>query len=391
MSAEKIGKPRREKGDGCIRKRSDGRWEGRYEYCDGSDGKKKVKYFYGKTKTDVKNKIKKYKDQNEYNGGSNILGSTVKEYMTEWLTNTKRLELKPTSYDRLENTCKHHIFPEIGMLQIGTLTPTDIQKLITKKSEQLSYSSVKKIYEAINAAFTLAVQRDLIAKSPVVGIALPKRMEKTRSDMYFFTEEQIKKIKHEVSKDYSQGKTGTYRLGAAYILLLNTGMRIGEALALEWDDVDFEKRTISITKDLAQIKNRDDGGKNYTYIVQHKPKTNDSIRIINMNDGAKEALEKLKVINGEYKYVLARANGKHTTHRAFDKPFRSIQKRCGISPQVGVHALRHTFASILFKNGIDVKTVSSILGHANTTITYNTYIHLINEQKVDAMKIIDRI
>ncbi len=382
---------RRDKGDGCISQRKNGTWTGRLSIGHTKDGKPKIKAFYGKTESEVKKKMKQYSIDLIKNGHHEIFKETVEEYMSEWLRNTKSLELKPTSYDRLENTCKHHIYPEIGWIQIGSLKPMDIQGLITKKSETLSYSSVKKIYEALNAAFNLAVQRDLIQKSPVVGIALPKRVERKNSDIYFFTDEQIRKIKQEVSREYQRGKTGTYRLGYAYILLLNTGMRIGEALALEWDDIDFERKTISITKDLAQIKNRSEEGNRFVHIIQDKPKTNDSERVININKGALEALQKLKEINGEFKYVLANSKGNHTTHRSFDKPFRAIQKHCGISPQVGVHALRHTFASILFRNGIDVKTVSAILGHANTSITYNTYIHIINEQKAEAMKIIDEI
>lgn len=382
---------RRDKGEGSISQRKDGTWTGRLTIGKTKDGGQKIKAFYGKTENEVKKKMKQYTVDSIKNGYIDISKETVEQYMTNWLENTKRIELKPTSYDRLENTCKHHIFPEIGWLQIATVTPFDIQKLITQKSMTLSYSSVKKIYEAINAAFNLAVQRELIAKSPVVGIALPKNTERRNSDVYFFSEYQIQKIKEEINRDYVKGKTGTYRLGAAFNLLLNTGMRVGEALALEWEDVDFDKRTISITKDLAQIKNRNKDGNNYVYVVQQKPKTKGSVRVINMNSGAMEALQRLKKINGMFKYVLANSTGHHTTHRTFDKAFRSIQKHCGISPQVGVHALRHTFASILFKNGIDVKTVSAILGHASTSITYNTYIHLINEQKVEAMKIIDNI
>lgn len=382
---------RRDKGEGSISQRKDGTWTGRLTIGKTKDGRQKIKAFYGKTESEVKKKMKQYTVDSIKNGHIDISKETVEQYMTDWLENTKRIELKPTSYDRLENTCKHHIFPEIGWLQIATVTPFDIQKLITKKSETLSYSSVKKIYEAINAAFKLAVQRELIAKSPVVGIALPKSAEKRRSDIYFLSDYQIQKIKEEINRDYSRGKTGTYRLGAAFILLLNTGMRLGEALALEWDDVDFEKRTISITKDLAHVKNRTGNGSNYLHVVQQRPKTNDSVRTINLNSGALEALQRLKEVNGKFKYVLANSAGHHTTHRTFDKAFRAIQKHCGISPQVGVHALRHTFASVLFKNGIDVKTVSTILGHSSTSITYNTYIHLINEQKAEAMKIVDSI
>lgn len=168
-------------------------------------------------------------------------------------------------------------------------------------------------------------------------------------------------------------------------------MRAGEALALTWQDIDFNKRTISVNKSVAVVKDRTGGEKKYTTIVQDMPKTKKSIRLITMNNGAYEALTYIKNINGDKKYVLARESGNVGTPRLLDKAFRLILKHCDITPSTGVHSLRHTFASILFKNGVDVKTVSELLGHSSTTITYNTYIHLIQEQKAQAVKIIDAI
>lgn len=381
---------KREYGSGGIYQINDNKWVARISLGKYPDGRRKVKALYGNSESEVKRKMKAYKNDAKSFTPAEVKKKSLEEFMRYWLEGTKKNTLKSSSYDRLENTCVHQIFPYLGWMPLTSITPDEIQMFINQRSNELSYSSVKKVYEALNAAFRLAVDRQYIPRTPMVGITLPKP-DRNQSDIYFFQEEQIKKIKAEALSLYSTGKP-RYRLGYAYILLLNTGMRIGEALALEWSDINFEKRTISITKTLTQVKSRDGSeGKNYISVIENTPKTKNSIRVISMNDNAYEALRKLQEINGKHKFVLANTSGGTTSHRTFDKPFRTIQKNCGISPQVGVHALRHTFASILFRNGVDVKTVSTLLGHSGTAITYNTYIHIINEQQAEALKIVDNI
>ena len=89
--------------------------------------------------------------------------------------------------------------------------------------------------------------------------------------------------------------------------------------------------------------------------------------------------------------MFANDKGERVTHSSINKMFRKIQEKCGIKPTLGPHAARHTFATVLFRNGVDVKTVSTLLGHSSTSITYNIYIHVINEQKADAVKLLDEI
>ena len=382
---------RRDKGEGCISQMANGKWTARLTVGRTAEGKQIIKAFYGKTEKEVKRKLKDYKIELIKNNHLEIKKETIEEYLTDWLLNTKKVTLKPSSFDRLENTCKCQIYPYIGWYQIGSITPSDLQTFINDRAKEQSHSSVKKIYEALNAAFSLAVQREYIVKNPMTGVVLPSNSNDKKQDIHFFTTEQIKLIKSECLAKYSTGKH-RYRLGYAYILLLNTGMRVGEALALEWTDIDFKKRTLSITKSIAQIKNRDSNSDlKYSYMLQETPKTKNSVRTLYLNDNAYESIKELYQITGEYKYVLANSSGEPTTHKTLDRTFRQIQKRCEISPQYGVHTLRHTFASIMFMNGVDVKTVSAILGHSGTNITYNTYIHLIQEQKIDAMKILNNI
>lgn len=366
------------------------KWRGQLIIGKQTNGKDKVKNFYGKTKSEVQKQMRQYQEEIKRFDPENIVKLTLQEYFDDWLVTLKKPMLKPASYDRLERTCDKQIYPYLGTMQFAQITDRELQIFLNNRAEQLSYSSVKKIYECLGAVYKLATARNHIQRNPMITVVLPVKTEEQLSDIHFFNTNEIAKIKAEATRKYSTGKD-VYRLGYAFILLLNTGMRAGEALALTWQDVDFDSRTISITKSVATVTDRSGGKTKYKTIIQDMPKTKKSIRLITINDGALDALEHLKAINGNYTYVLARDKGRLGTHSMLDKAFRLIQKHCGISPTVGVHALRHTFASILFKNGIDVKTVSELLGHSGTTITYNTYIHLIQEQKVKAMKIIDTI
>ena len=365
-------------------------WRGQLIIGKQSNGRDKVKNFYGKTKSEVQKQMKQYQEDAKAFDPENIVKMTLEQYVNDWLTNTKKPVLKPASYDRLERTCQNQIYPALGIMQFAQITDRDLQNFLNKCAENLSYSTVKKVYQTLGSVYKIATAREHIKRNPMLTVVLPVRTEDTLTDVKFFSIDEVTKIKVEATRKYKTGKD-VYRLGYAFILLLNTGMRAGEALALEWDDIDFDRRTINIHKSLASVKNRSGEETKTVQIVQEMPKTKRSIRIINMNNGAYEALQYLKGINGNYKYVLSRKKGKLGSHSMLDKAFRKIQRHCNILPTLGVHSLRHTFASILFKNGIDVKTVSDLLGHSSTTITYNTYIHLIQEQKAQAVKIIDSI
>lgn len=381
----------RQYGTGSIYYMADrNKWRGQLIVGKQANGKDKVKNFYGQNKSDVQKQMRQYQEEAKKFDPENIVKLTLKEYFDDWLETSKKPMLKPASFDRLERTCEKQIFPYLGIMQFAQISDRELQIFLNERATQLSYSSTKKIYECLNAVYKLATARNHIQRNPMLTVILPVKAEDQLSDIRFFTTEEIQLIKTEAVRKYKTGKD-VYRLGYAYILLLNTGMRAGEALALTWQDIDFDKRTISVSKSVAVVKDRTGGEKKYTTIVQDMPKTKKSIRLITMNNGAYEALTYIKNINGDKKYVLARESGNVGTPRLLDKAFRLILKHCDITPSTGVHSLRHTFASILFKNGVDVKTVSELLGHSSTTITYNTYIHLIQEQKAQAVKIIDAI
>lgn len=381
---------RREKGEGSISQRKDGTWTARLNLGLDSDGKRKIKAFYGKTEREVKNKLKEYKKELIKNDFVEVQKTTVKEYMENWLVNVKRGELKPSSYDRLEQTCNYQIFPHIGYMQIHNLTSADIQNLINVLSDKgYSYSSIKKAYNAINSCFTLAYNRGEIRRNPAICISLPNQIKKEESEIIFYEAEEIDLIEKYALEKYKNGKY-KYDNGWYIILLLYTGLRIGEMLALKWENVNLINNTIRVSGNLKAVKNRDKTSDKSYKIIEQSPKTKSGNRIIPLADRAREALEYLSQHRHNDKYVATTKNGKNISARNIDRTFRSIIETAGIDKPAGVHSLRHTFASMLFKRGVDVKTVSEILGHSDVTVTYNIYIHIIDEQKTKAISLLNK-
>jgi integrase len=215
-------------------------------------------------------------------------------------------------------------------------------------------------------------------------------MGKKQSEIKYYINDEVAAICNECVRTYSNGKQ-IYRLGHAIILLIYTGMRIGELLGLQWKDISFNDRTVKIKSAVVTVKNRDKDAKvKYVLLHQESVKTEAGNRIIYLNNKALDALRELEKINGKSNYVMASVNGTIAIPRNITRMLDNVLTRCNL-PCYGVHSLRHTYASMLFRKGVDVKTVSELLGHANVTITYNTYIHLIKEQKQQAVNLLDEI
>lgn len=314
---------------------------------------------------------------------------TVKDYLEYWLYDFKSNELKSSSFDRKEQTIKYQVLPYIGDITLHRLKSEDIQHMINKLKQKYSYSTVKKAYECIKGCLQFAVNKRELSFNVADCVILPKNIQRKKSSIRFFNQEQIQIIEEEAVKCYKNGKR-IYRIGEIIIFLLNVGLRIGEALALEWSDIDFDKKYVKIRKNVVFVKVRDESNSSYNYhiVEQNAPKTKSGNRIVPLNSAALKALKSLYAINGKHKYVFSTSNGNRVYPRNVDRMFRSVLKKCCIKP-TGVHTLRHTFASRLFAKSVDVKTVSELLGHSEVSITYDTYIHLIQEQHVVAVETLE--
>lgn len=354
-------------------------------------GGRKYKRMYCKTEAEAKKKLREFLREKDCGGSQAQSTLSVQDYMNQWLETVKRRTMKPSGYDRLESTCIKQVYPHIGDIQMHGVTSTDIQEMLNDLSCKYSQSVLKKTYDAINSCMRYAVNSNIIDRNPVNGVVVPKSSRESK-EISILSDEEVELLKRECVKPFSRGKRGGYRLGYLCILLLNTGMRVGELSALEWSDVNFKGRSIRISKNASVIKNRD-GDSDFTYVnvIYDNPKTKCSNRTIPINNAAMDALIHIKEITGNCKYVAANQNGDFLKPEAISNTFRTIQKNCGFKKQYGIHALRHTFATSLFRKNVDIKTVSTILGHSSTAITYNIYVHIIESLKVEALSLIDDV
>lgn len=370
-----------------IKKRKDGYYEQKITVS--TNVRRSV---YGATPTEVRRKTKELIAEAARYDISNVKKMTLEAYMIHWLEEVKKPDLKPSSYDRVEQSLKYQIFPAIGHIQINALTSNDVQKMINTIINEKSYSTAKKAYNNLNACMELGVQRGEILKNPVKGVKLPSSKTKERKEITAYTPEEIAAIVEEAKRTYKNGAP-VYRYGYLIILILNTGMREGEPLYLKWKDVDLEKRHIYIHGNVVEVKNREENAESkYVLLEQDTPKTDKSTRYIPLNDNAVDALENLRKIIKDKDRVIATKNHTITSPRKVYKTMECILKKCGITDKENlVHALRHTFATTLIRNGVDIKAVSEILGHEDISTTLNTYHHAIEQQKHSAVMTLNNL
>lgn len=346
-----------------IFKRKDGRWEARYVKEIALDGTKKYGSVYARTYREVK--LKQQLCINEPQTCSNKTNLTINEVMTEWLYESKN-QLKISSYQEYNTIFTNHISERLGELPIKYLT----SKIITDftdslLSEELSRETVNLILIALGTGLTNAKEKYKIA---VPEIHLLKT---SKSQMRVFSEaEQQTLVQHLLLQN------DIFSFGI--LLALYTGIRIGEVCALKWEDI--TENTIHICKTMERLKNTN----GVTEVMILPPKTDSSDRFIPIPAALKTIIEQRRQENC---YVLTRPNGKFTEPRLLQNKFVKFLAECGIE-KVNFHTLRHTFATRCIEAGVDVKTLSELLGHSDVKTTLNRYVHSSFELK---QKSIDKL
>lgn len=386
----KMSRNRKRNGEGSIFQVSKDKWVAKISLGQRPDGKPRIKQFSGKTEAIVKKKLRDFKKSTDFAEKHLPSKYTVRSYFSMWLKEYQYNKLKPTSYDRLESTVMNHILPSLGGLKLEAVTRDHVQMLINKlyKKHNLSYSSVKKVYVALNSCYNHALIDDIVLKNPCVGIVLPSPGDRTKQVAALAIDE-IERLKDEIAKTDDNGEL-RYSYGYAFLLILNTGLRMSEALSLRWDDVDFRGGTITVKKNCVIMKKRDNDGNRtggYRREIQNSTKTSSSNRIIPLNRSAEDALIVLKKGNAT-QYVIVNSKNNPVLPSNFERCFHTILKNAGI-PKYGIHSLRHTFASLLFSKGVEVKIVSQLLGHSTVKITYDTYVHLFENDLKKVTNVLD--
>lgn len=297
------------------------------------------------------------------------------DWLNIWLKNYIRPSAKERTYIRYEQLIRTHIAKKIGGNDVNDLTPIVLQSFVTellnsgnlKTGKELSANFVNMVISVIQNSLKTAHLVGIANEYSANKIKRPKTKEK-QVDCFSVSEQ--KKIENHI---LNGGKDKLFGI----VLCLYTGLRIGELLALTWDDIDFGKGLLFVSKTCYDGND----GENHIRIID-SPKTVNSRRVIPL---PKQILPLLKAVKKRSKceYVIADSD-KPVFVRSYQRTFELLLKKLNI-PHKGFHSLRHTFATRAIECGVDVKTLAELLGHKNATITLNRYAHSLLEHKVDMM------
>lgn len=384
MEEKETTKKRRKKGAGSIMRKANGTYLGRiaisgYEpfSCTGA------------TKKEVERKLEEFKIRTLK---KEVIPQKifVNTYIEKWMETVKRPSLKAASFDRLERTYLTQIKDSrVGRCQLGNITSMDVQGLINEKSRTLSYSSLKKIYELLNGCFEYAVICREMDFNPVRAVQMPKKenLNKKEKQMGVFSKEELTRIENVAAITYQSGEV-RYRHTWFFLLLANTGLRAGEAIALRWDNIDLDKGFIHVKQNASVVKCRD-GKENKYQVVITTVKTKTGNRIVPCNEKALQALRALQDYQKSHHihsdYVDCNDKGELLSQQTLPKILKAILKAADV-PYRSAHSFRHTFATNLIQAGVDVKVVSQLLGHSSVKITYDTYVHMGVDRAIEAVK-----
>ena len=300
----------------------------------------------------------------------------IKELFEMWLEKYAKLTVKIRTFNKYEYVVKSYINPIIGELSLNECNCSVMQdyvcnllRLKSKKNEApLSTNTVYGIVQVLKEGFNLAMDLELITKNPTLKIKLPFVNEK---EVVALTREEQKAI-----EQYCLSKPKTNCIGI--IISLYTGIRLGELLALTWDDIDFDKKLMMIKKTSYSAKIE---GK-YVIVVD-KPKTKKSNRIIPLPDKLVNLLL-IHKMDSTSDHIISTRNNTIVEVRSYQRTFSSILSKCNIK-HYNYHCLRHTFATRGLELGMDIKTLSEILGHSNVSTTLNRYAHSLLDYKIQEM------
>ena len=373
---------KRKAGDGTVRQRKDGRWEGRIVIGYDDNGYPKTKNVLAKTKKECVEKLQKLKAEC---GG--LKPERVRpemsfgDWLTYWYENHSKPKIRPTTQETYESRIRLHIIPEIGGIPLNKLTQNDLQqfygrlkqsgrkRFTDKYGEGLSDRMVRMCHATCRSALEKAVQDGLIRVNPAIGCKLPPKKAR---EMQVLTREELQRFLIQAKfEDYYE----------VFLLDLATGLRRGELMALQWDDLNFKTGVLNVNKQVYDMRGQ---------LQISTPKTKNSVRKIVLPPAVVAVLREYKeTVDSRWMFPSPVKEDRPITPGVVRKRLQFILEHAGCK-HVRFHDLRHTFATLALQNGMDVKTLSAMLGHVSAATTLDIYTHITDDMQRTAAANIDR-
>ncbi len=371
---------RRANGEGTIRKRKDGRWEGFITVGHKEDGKPIYKSVFAKTQKELLPKLRKLIE--DYRGVELTEESkmTVSEWLDRWIKEYAEVELRPSTVKSYQYECKK-ICECIGDKPLRLVTTADCQRMYNKLKKSgrttriekygtgLSDSSIRRLHMMFHEAMDAAQRKRLIARNPTEGTVIPGCNYK---EMQVLNDEQLDIYMAAIERD---------PVWHDFLYVeLTTGLRRGEICGLKWEDFDEKKGTLRVQRSLGNVVNGQSS--------IGDPKTDEGKRKILLPESTYQLLlQRKEKCNSEWMFPSVKYPDRPTAPNAAYHRHKRILKENGL-PSIRFHDLRHTFATHALKNGVDAKTLSGILGHTNASFTLDTYTHVTGDMQFKASEIV---
>ena len=368
---------RRPSGDGMVRKREDGRWEGRIVIGHKENGAPIFHYLSARTQKELLEKLHRCID--EYDGAelTEDCRMTLGEWLEIWLTECAEPSVRPSTFRGYRAYVRDKIAPYLGEKEIRKVTVDDIQNLYRKLKKEggaeggpLSGASVRRIHGVLHQALKVAADRHLIVKNPTDNVTLPKREPSPRT---ILNDEQLERFMEAIRQDR--------RWHDFFYLEITTGLRRGELCGLMWSDFDEKKGTLSIRRTL---HGKEGGG----YYVGDT-KTGTGRRIIKLPPSTVQLLtERKRAAISQWIFPNPIHPEDPVMPNSGYNRMKKLLAEAGL-PRMRFHDLRHTFATHALTSGVDAKTLSGILGHTKASFTLDTYAHVTGDMQRQAAQVMD--
>ena len=371
---------KRPDGDGLVRKRKDGRWEGRIVIGHKEDGTPIYKSVFAKTQKELMPKLHGAIDC--YRGAdlSEQGNVTLSEWIEQWLASYAEPTLRESTVRGYRSDVRHHIKPALGSKMLRSITQRDVQKFYNalgrktyKASDgserQLASATVRGVHMLLHEIMEAAVRSRLIVQNPTDGTVIPKL---NKPPMKILNEEQLDRFVEAI-----RAEPLWYDF---FYTEITTGLRRGEICGLKWCDLDEESRTLKICRSIHSVP----GGA----LEVGNPKTEKGTRTILLPPSTLHVLkERRKTVLTEWIFPSLLEPEKPTAPSAAYHRLKVILNCAGL-PDIRFHDLRHTFATHAMRSGVDAKTLSGILGYANASFTLDTYTHVTTDMQKNALVIV---
>lgn len=387
---------KRGNGEGCISKTSKGYWEARITDGYNPNGSQHFKTFGGKSRAIVSQKLKEFIANRDKFNPEIVVNYTVKEWMIIWYESYVVDNVRTSTRVSYEGIINNHLIPNIGHIKLLKLKKTDIEDMYKKliNNKGLSVKTVKNVHIVLHKALQEAFEREYVPRNiaDISKVPTMKSLNQKKKEIEVYSLNEQRKLEAVAKQDKIYGYT--------VIMALYSGMRKGEILGLQWNDIDFKNKQININKQVSRLKDYSESATSKTKLgIEYYTKTNNSTRKIPLSNNLVFILKQLKKFQEEnkkifsnlyydYNMVFCREDGYYLDPDTVLEKYKQLADKAKIK-KCTFHALRHTFATRALESGMDIKIASNILGHYSVQFTLDTYAHVLLENRNSAMQKFD--